>query len=382
MNWTPRERVLAAIAHEQPDRVPIDLASTGSSSIVIDAYNRLKEHLGLTHETVIMSRLHHLAMPDESVLQRFGIDTRPIMAPGRRGGSGRWLDDLTYIDHFGVTYKGTAGTDDKHFLYKDGPLYGGKLTCERIDSMDWPDPDDPTLIAGLGEQVARYKEAGDYCLVLNVPDQVIHRAYALRGMEDFLKDLYRNAESACYLMDRLADYNIRASENMIRVAGAENVDVIYFGEDLGTQDGCMFDPDGIYGRLIKPRHERIIQTLKSLTGGKSLFHCCGSAYQFIDHLVDIGVDALNPVQVTARNMEPERLKSEFGDRMAFWGGINTQEVLPYQSSQEVATETQRCISIFGENGGYILNTVHNIQFEVPPENIIAMYDVGLHHRYN
>ncbi|MDP6080657.1 MAG: hypothetical protein QF435_11330, partial [Arenicellales bacterium] len=109
MTWTPRERVLAAIAHEQPDRVPIDLASTGSSSIVIDAYDRLKEHLGLTHETAIMSRLHHLAMPDESVLQRFGVDTRPIMAPGRRGGSGCWVDDLTYIDHFGVTYKGTVG---------------------------------------------------------------------------------------------------------------------------------------------------------------------------------------------------------------------------------------------------------------------------------
>jgi uroporphyrinogen decarboxylase len=321
-------------------------------------------------------------MPDESVLQRFGVDTRPIMAPGRRGGSGCWVDDLTYIDHFGVTYKGTVGTDDKHFLYKDGPLYRGKLTCDRIDNLDWPDPDDPTLVAGLGEQVAGYKETGEYCLVLNVPDQVIHRAYALRGMEDFLKDLYRDAESACYLMDRLADYNIRASENMIQAVGAENVDVIYFGEDLGTQDGCMFDPDGTYGRLIKPRHERIIQTLKSLTGGKSLFHCCGSAYQFIDHLVDIGVDALNPVQVTARNMEPERLKSEFGDRMAFWGGINTQEVLPYHSSRQVATETERCISIFGKNGGYILNTVHNIQFEVPPENIIAMYDVGLHHRYN
>jgi uroporphyrinogen decarboxylase len=373
--------VLAAIAHEEPDRVPIDLAGTGASGIVLDAYERLKAHLGLEHETRMMSKLNHLALPDESVLQRFGVDTRPIIAPGRRGAGGRWVDDLTYIDHFGVTFKGTVGSDDKHFLYKDGPLHGGKLTRDRIDAMDWPDPDDPGIAAGVKEQVARYKESGDYCLVLNVPDQVIHRAYGLRGMEAFLKDLFKATDAACYLMDRLADYNIRASENMIREAGPENVDVIFFGEDLGTQDGCMFDPDGTYGRLIKPRHERIIQTLKSLTGGKSLFHCCGSAYQFIDHLVDIGVDCLNPVQVTARNMEPERLKGEFGDRMAFWGGVNTQEILPYHSADEVQAEAQHCIDVFGKQGGYILNAVHNIQYEVPPENIVAMFDTGLKHHY-
>jgi uroporphyrinogen decarboxylase len=112
-----------------------------------------------------------------------------------------------------------------------------------------------------------------------------------------------------------------------------------------------------------------------------LFHCCGSAYKFIDHLIDIGVDALNPVQVTAWNMEPERLKEEFGNRMAFWGGINTQEVLPYQSADAVRTETERCIEIFGRDGGYVLDAVHNIQFEVPPENVVSMYDTGLQHRY-
>ncbi len=382
MTWTSRERVLAAINHEEPDRVPIDLGGTGASSIVVDAYDRLKQHLGFEHETVMLSKLHRLVLPDESVLQRFGVDVRPIVARGHRGGSGRWVDEQTFIDHFGVTFKGTVGTDDKHFLYKDGPLHGGKLTEDRIDAMEWPDPDDPGLVDGIREQVARYKAAGDYCLVLNVPDQVIHRAYALRGMTDFLKDFYRAPEAACHLMDRLADYNIRASENMIREAGAENIDVIFFGEDLGTQDGCMFDPDATYGRLIKPRHERIIQTLKSMTGAKSLFHCCGSAYLFIDHLIDIGVDVLNPVQVTAKNMEPERLKGEFGDRMAFWGGINTQDVLPYQSANAVRAETERCIGIFGKQGGYVLNSVHNIQFEVPPENVIAMFDAGLNHRYH
>lgn len=381
MSWTHRDRVLAAINHEEPDRVPIDLAGAGATGITVDAYDRLKTHLGLEHETVLMSKLNHLALPDDTVLKRFDIDTRPIMAQGRRGGGGRWLDDLTFIDHFGVTFKGTVGTADKHFLYKDGPLVGGKLTEDRIDAMEWPDPDDPSIFSGIKEQVARYKADGDYCLILNVPDQVIHRAYGLRGMESFLKDLIKAPEAACYLMDRLADYNIRASENMIREAGAENVDVIFFGEDLGTQNGCMFDPDATYGRLIKPRHERIIQTLKGQTGAKSLFHCCGSAYLFIEHLIDIGVDILNPVQVAAKNMEPDRLKGEFGDRMAFWGGINSQDVLPHGTPEEVAAETRRVIDILGTDGGYILNAVHNIQPEVAPENIVAMFDTGLEHRY-
>jgi len=182
-------------------------------------------------------------------------------------------------------------------------------------------------------------------------------------------------------MDRLADYNIKASEKMIREAGPENIDVIFFGEDLGTQNGCMFDPDATYGRMIKPRHERIIQTLKGLTGGKSLFHCCGSAYLFIEHLIDIGVDILNPVQVAAKNMEVERLKGEFGTRMAFWGGINTQATLPQGTPEEVIAETRHVIDVLGKGGGYVLNAVHNIQPEVPPENVVAMYDTGLAHRY-
>ena len=381
MAWTHRQRVLAAINHEEPDRVAIDLAAAGATGITIDAYDALKAHLGLEHESVLMSKLNQLAQPDETVLEKFGVDTRPIMARGRRGGTGRWVDELTYIDHFGVTFKSTVGTADKHFLYKDGPLCGGELTIDRIDEMEWPDPEDPLMAEGIKERVASYKAQGDYCLVFNVPDQVIHRAYGLRGMESFLMDLFKGPEAACYLMDRLVDYNIKASEAMIREAGPENVDVIFFGEDLGTQNGCMFDPNVTYAKLIKPRHERIIQTLKSLTGGKSLFHCCGSAYLFIEHLIDIGVDILNPVQVAAKNMEPERLKAEFGDRMAFWGGINTQQTLPQGTSEEVAAETRHVIDVLGKGGGYVLNAVHNIQPEVPPENIVAMYNTGLSHRY-
>ena len=381
MGWTHRERVLAALNHEQADRVPIDFGATFASSIVIDAYDRLKQHLGLDHETRIMSTMSRIVHPDASVLDLFGVDTRAIVSGPYEGGHCQWVDDQTYIDEFGVTNKCTVGTDDKHFLAKDGPFQGGKLTPDRIDAFDWPDPDNPGIIRGVKEQVEAYKAAGEYCLVLNLPGQLIHRAYPMRGMEDFLKDLYRNPEGVDYLMQRLTDYLVRATENMIEVAGAENIDVVFFGEDLGTQEGCMFDPDGTYAKAIKPYHERVIQSAKGLTGAKSVFHCCGSAYQFIDHMIDIGVDGLNPVQVTAKNMEPERLKEEFGDRMAFWGGINTQTVLPYGTPAEVKAETGRVVDILGKGGGYVLNSVHNIQFEVPPENIVAMFEEGRDHAY-
>jgi uroporphyrinogen decarboxylase len=143
----------------------------------------------------------------------------------------------------------------------------------------------------------------------------------------------------------------------------------------------MFDPDGVYANLIKPRHRRMVEAVKANSEAKVVFHSCGSAYQFIDHLIDIGVDALNPVQVTARNMEPERLKGEFGDRITFWGGINTQRILPFGTPEEVAAETRHIIDVLGRGGGYVLNSVHNIQPEVPPENIVAMLDTGRTYHY-
>ena len=144
----------------------------------------------------------------------------------------------------------------------------------------------------------------------------------------------------------------------------------------------MFDPEGIYATYIKPHHRRMVETVKSYRRDmKVVFHCCGSAYSFIPHLIDIGVDGLNPVQVTAKNMEPERLKEEFGDKICFWGGINSQSVLPFGTPEEVRKETRRIISILGEGGGYVLNSVHNIQPEVPPENVVAMFEEGMKHRY-
>jgi uroporphyrinogen decarboxylase len=382
MTWTHRERTLAALHFEEPDRVPIDFGGAEFTSITLPAYERLKQYMGVTAKTEAMSIIHSVAHPAEVMLQHFDVDTRNVQ-PGRHSSHrDHWEAENTYIDVFDVTWKRTEKDVDQHFLHKDGPFHGGKLTVDAIEAFDWPSGHDPGLAEGVRERVEAIKALGeDHAVCLYLPGGVIHRGYAMRGFEAYLKDLYRNPEALTRLMVKLCDFWVETAETLIEAAGPENVDLVYFGEDLGTQDGCMFDPDGIYARLIKPHHRRMVETVKSRADVKVCFHCCGSAYYFIDHLIDIGVDALNPVQVTAKNMEPQRLKEEFGGRIAFWGGINTQRILPFGTAEEVAQETRRIIGILGKGGGYILNSVHNIQPEVPPANIVAMFETAREHRY-
>jgi uroporphyrinogen decarboxylase len=381
MSWTHRERLLAALNHEEPDRVPLDLGGAEFTSIVEPAYEKLKAYLGMEHETKLMPRMHSAVHPDEAVLRRFDIDTRNVISGSYEGGRQKNIDENSFIDIFGVTWKRTVGTDDVHYLHVDGPFYDIGLSIDAIESFEWPDPNNPGIVKGVKERIEAIKGLGDYATVLYLPGGVIHRGYAMRGFEAYLKDLYKNREALCRLMDKLADFWVVVAERMLEAAGPENIDVAFFGEDLGTQEGCMFDPDNIYVPYLKPHHRRMVETIKSASNAKVCFHCCGSAYRFIDHLIDIGVDALNPVQVTAKDMEPERLKADFGARISFWGGINSQRTLPFGTPEEVAAETHRIIDILGKGGGYVLNSVHNIQAEVPPENIVAMFDAGRDHGY-
>jgi uroporphyrinogen decarboxylase len=375
---------LAALNHEEADRVPIDLGGAEFSTMTVPAYKNLQTYLGMNHEPKMLSIIHSVVHPDEEVLKRFDVDTR-IVQPGGLDNSPheKWLDENTYVDIFGVRWERTVGSEANHFLHQDGPFYDGKLSIDAIDAFEWPEGNNPGLSRGVAERVAEIKAMDEeYAIMLYLPGGIIHRGYAMRSFEKYLKDLYKNKEALQRLMTRLCDYWVDTAKQMIEAAGPENIDNVFFGEDLSTQEGCMFDPEGIYATYIKPHHRRMVETVKSYRRDmKVVFHCCGSAYSFIPHLIDIGVDGLNPVQVTAKNMEPERLKEEFGDKICFWGGINSQSVLPFGTPEEVRKETRRIISILGEGGGYVLNSVHNIQPEVPPENVVAMFEEGMRHRY-
>jgi len=185
-------------------------------------------------------------------------------------------------------------------------------------------------------------------------------------------DLQRNPEYACRMMDIITDHFFCIIKNALKVVG-DNVDIVLAGDDMGTQQSTLFSPE-VYRRLIKPRHKLLFDVIKTKPDLKMALHSCGSISSLLEDLIEMGVDAINPVQINAANMEPERLKEEFGDRLTFWGGIDTQKVLPFGSPDEVRREVRRIIDILGRNGGYVLNSVHNIQSDVPPENVVAMFD--------
>ena len=205
-----------------------------------------------------------------------------------------------------------------------------------------------------------------------MPNGLVHQCQFLRGFGDWLKDLYKNKEFVSELMDRVSEHWIRVAENALDACDG-NVDILFFGDDLATQQSCLMNPE-IYREMIKPRHRNMIDAVKSRADVKVLYHSCGAVEPMIEHLIDVGVDALNPVQISANNMDPNLLKEKYDGHISFWGGINTQRLLPLGTPEEVRAEVRRMIEVMGRGGGYVLNSVHNIQGDVPAANIVAMFD--------
>jgi uroporphyrinogen decarboxylase len=372
-----RDRVLAALNHEQPDRVPIDFGGGIASTIYYTAYDRLKEHLGVGDTSPAQPHLRkqsRTVIPDDAILERFDIDTRCLLLGGYEGG-GHEINEDVFIDEWGTTW---TKTGTHCYMDTNGPFYGRAADIADLDAHEWPDPDNPGLYRGLVERAQARRADGDHAIVLNLPVGIIHQCQFVRGYGEWLMDLHRHPNYAGHMMDIIADYWIRVSTNALELVG-NDVDVVFFGDDMGTQRSTLFSPY-IYRTLIKPRHKRMFDVLKSWPDLKVALHSCGATSSLFEDMIELGVDAVNPVQVNAANMEPERLKAEFGDRLSFWGAIDTQKVLPLGSADDVRQEVRRMIDILGQGGGYVLNSVHNIQPDVPPENVVAMFDEARNYR--
>ena len=364
-----RERALAALNHQETDRMPIDFGSTISTTIIMPAYENLKRYLGLQHETKLMVKRGHTVIPDDRVLERFDVDFLGIRLGNFRGGNYRELDATTVIDAWGTTWKKAEGG---HYINASGPFQNVDPDIKILEAYLWPDPDDPSLYEGLKEKAAYLRRTSDRAIILDLPVGIIHQCEFLRGFAEWLMDLVLNPEFSCRMMDFVTGIWIRIAQNALEAVG-DNVDVVAWGDDLASQESTLFSPR-IYREYIKPRHGQMIQAVKAAANVKVNYHSCGAVYEMIGDLIDIGVDALNPVQVSARNMDPVRLKKEFGSRLAFWGGIDTHRILPFGTPEEVRREVGRMIDLLGQDGGYVLASVHNIQAEVPPENIVAMFE--------
>jgi uroporphyrinogen decarboxylase len=372
---THRERIIAALKHQSPDRVPLDLGATFSSSINRRAYAGLRELLGFAPEPEpgVLSFRGAIVVPAEDVARRFGIDTCPLLVGTPDSRPDRHVSADAYIDEWGVTWSRPHGG---HYINTDGPFQKmAEPTLSDLEAYDWPDAGDPGRYRGLRDRALRLHQDSDRAVVLNLWVGPVHLSQFLRGFSAWLEDLLINPVFAEALLARIADFWVDAVDQALREAG-EFVDLVVMYDDIGTQKAPLIRPE-LYRRLIKPHHRRMTETVKK-HGKAILWHTCGAVYQFIPDLIDMGIDALNPVQVSAAGMEPSRLKREFGRDLVFWGGVDTGKVLPLGTPADVRDEVRRRIGeLSGSDGAYVLCAVHNIQADVPPANVIAMYDAAL-----
>ena len=368
-----RQRVLAALAHKEPDRVPVDFGSTWCSTITIPGYERLKRYLGIEAETILMERTMQVCMVDERILQMFHVDTRGVFynPPELERNQVVELGENVYRDPWGVVWHKPASS---HYYDLLQPALPGPITLNDIMSHPWPEPHDPGYTRGLRERVKKQRESTDCALVLNLSLFVLQCSQFVRGFEDWFVDMAAQPRLMEALMDAITESLLGPLQDVTDAVG-DLVDVVSVSDDIGHQDRPCVRPE-TYRKIIKPRHARLMEAIKSRTKAPVMWHTCGSVYDVLDDLIDIGVDSLNPVQTNAAKMEPERLKADYGDRLSFWGGIDTSKVLPFGTPLDVENEVRQKKRSFGPGGGFILNPVHNVQPVVPPENLVAMFEAA------
>jgi uroporphyrinogen decarboxylase len=363
-----RERVLAALDHVEPDRPPRDLGSTTATGIHPQAYQALKEHLGLEAGWTYLSARAQLARVEPALLKRFKVDCLPLIS--QTAAEPPALDEQrSYVDRWGVERQLPSGGG--HYYVTRPPLaLAGRASDLR--AYAWPEP--RIDFALLREQAARLRATTDKALVLNLEVGFLHQAQFMRGFDRWLMDLAADPRFAEALMDAILEIWLAEAEATIRAVG-DCADVLVYADDIAFQDRPMFSTP-MYRELIKPRQRRVFDLVKR-GGAKVFYHSCGNVRPLIADLVEMGVDILNPVQVSADGMgDTAALKAQWGDALTFWGGIDTQAVLPRGSTGEVRREVMRRLDDLATGGGYVLAPVHDVQPEVPPANLCAMFEAA------
>jgi uroporphyrinogen decarboxylase len=406
---TPRQRVLAAIAHREPDHVPVDLGATPSSGISAIAYNRLKRHLGITTgHTRVYDVVQQLAQPEDFILDRFGIDVidigrafntrdadwydvtlfdgstaqypvwfRPKLMPG--GGWSAVAPDGTEI---ATQLKDMNFFDQTCFPWLDGypddirkhlPAAMKLVHWAALAHSPWDNAGQPDFWQQLRTRALELRTTTDRALMIVCGCNLFEWGTFLRRMDNFLMDLVAEPESVERLLDALMEVHLATLEKVCAAVG-DVVDIIRFGDDLGMDTGPFMSGD-IYRELFKPRHAQLYDYVHKHSSMHTFLHSCGSIHEFLPDMIDAGLEIINPVQTTCYRMEPDALKKEFGRDITFWGGgCDTRSVLNRSTPQEVRDHVKRRLEIFAPGGGFVFNTVHNILPDVPSANIVAMYE--------
>lgn len=377
-----RERILAALNHQEPDRVPFDLGSTQVTGIHTVAYRALRDRLGLPAVTpTICDDIQGLALPDDDLLDRLGVDVRGLFPLNshndrvaeriRREPKDDGEEVEAFVDEWGITQH-RPYPDGLYFTAVRHPL-AGAITADDVAGYPWPNTGDPRRIAGLHDLAAAYQAQGRAVMVKGVLAGIFEMAQRVRGMAPLLMDMASDEALAGALLDKMVELKLAFWE-MALPQLRDGVDVISEADDYGTQVSQLISPR-MFRRLIKPRLALLFGRIHALApDAKLFFHSCGNVRPLLPDFIELGVDILNPVHVRATGMDPVALKQDFGRDIVFWGGgVDTQDVLPHGTPAEVRDDVRRNIEALAPGGGFIFNTVHNIQADVPPENVVAMW---------
>jgi len=372
-NMTHRQRVQTALNHQSPDMVPLDFGTGGNTSPVPEVYKKIAAIYKLDEpvQSGLVPHMMRLAIVDERILEDLDIDTRPIYMNPVQKGIRSCNEPGYFYDEWGVKWKEINNDGVIYREVAESPLEHAGIGD--IDSYPWwPDPLDPIRYAGISEHAQRMFQTTDYALI-GCPafNSVWERAYMLCGFARMLEGLITEPEFVHAVFEKVTGIVGSSLEHYLDLVGPY-IEVVKIGDDLGGQENALMSP-AVYRRTIKPYHQKLFQLIKQRSSAHVFLHTCGSIYKLLPDLLDAGVEILNPVQVSAHNMDTQRLKSEFGDRLSFWGAIDTQQVLPKGTEADVREEVQKRITDLAGNGGYIVAPVHNVQADVPAENVIAMY---------
>jgi uroporphyrinogen decarboxylase len=380
---TSRQRVLKALNHQEADRIPIDLGGF-QTGIHRQAYQDLIDYLGYDETPEILDPVQQIVVPSEKVLELFHVDVRYVTAHGPDSfqgdielnkRDGRLWHDLE--DEFGVVWS----MPDDQMLYMDishHPL--ADATIDDVADYPFPDGGDPSRFTGVREKALEIKNHTPYALSSGICGVTYEICWYMRGLEQWFIDMIQNPAMCEALIDRTSQFWVDWMAGFLGEVG-DLLDVIMIGDDLAGQHGPLFSP-AFYRRVVRPRQQRVIDVIKARTQAKIWYHTCGNCVEYIPDLIEMGVDALNPVQISARGMDPAMLKEQFGRQITFWGGaIDTQHILPFATPEQVRQEVRRNIESFRPGGGFVFNNVHNIQAGVPPESIVAMFETAYDHGF-
>jgi len=371
-----RERILTTLKHKEPDRIPFDLGSTKVTGITKNAYINLVNFLGeKINELEFFDVIQQLVVVKENILKRLKVDTRGLMPNVVRKNPiiKDYPDFKLFTDEWGANWKMPK---EKGFYFDliKSPL-SGDITEKDIDNFPWPDPTNPHLLDGLKEKAEEYYQNGYAIILESFGAGIFEMSCRIRGYEQFYSDLAINPNLACKLMDKFLELKIQFYKMASKELG-KYIQFIREGDDIAGQKSLLISPK-MYLKYIKPRHKELFNAQKKIFPEPfyTFFHSDGAIYELIPDFIEIGIDILNPVQISGEGINLEKIKKEFGKELTFWGGgIDTQQTLPKARPEEVKKEVKQRIESLASGGGFIFNTIHNIQDDVPPENIMAMWE--------